>query len=46
MTDGPHFRKWFSALRANGRLGGKAGADAYPLTLKGAAALESASGTP
>ena len=41
LTDAPHFRKWLAALRANGRLGGKAGTDAYPLTPKGAAAVES-----
>jgi hypothetical protein len=40
MTDGPHFHKWLFALRMNGRLGGKAGTDAYPLTPKGQAAIE------
>jgi hypothetical protein len=40
MTDYTGFRKRLLAMRRNERLGGKAGTDAYPITAKGAAAVE------
>ncbi len=40
MTEYTGFRALLHAMRRNGRLGGKAGTDAYPITAKGWAALE------
>ncbi len=40
MKEYAGFNKLLLAMRRNGRLGGKAGTDAYPLTPKGQAAID------